>query len=234
MTTNDEVLDPVTSRMPDVPPQPGSRHDPAQVLLTRVGLQIPAELSYDDWARAGHRLSGIVDSSSWCLGDWLVYGKKHYADRYKRAIDAAGLQYQTLRNYAWVSRRFELHRRRPRLTFQHHAEVASLPLRDQERLLDEAEQQMWTTKQLRTRIRDERTVHTSETGNPVIIPRIEVPDARLAWWREAADQSGMPFEDWVRVTLDGAAEEALEDDRTDHMASRRLPGAGAAPESRDV
>src|SRR6266545_6028251 len=92
-----------------------------RVLMTRVGLCIPADLSYEDWERAGSQLAGIVDSSSWWLGDWLVYGKKQYSDRYRRAIHAAGLQYQTLRNYAWVARRFELNRRRPKLSFQHHA-----------------------------------------------------------------------------------------------------------------
>lgn len=182
---------------------------PDQVLLTRVGLQIPAELSFEDWERAGHRLSGIVDSSSWCLGDWLAFGKQKYADRYKSAINSAGLQYQTLRNYAWVSRQFDLNRRRPGLTFQHHAEVASLPRGDQDRLLDMAEREMWTTKQLRTHLREGRNGDGGKTTQPVVIPRIEVPDGRLELWRRAAEQSGMDFEGWVKTTLDGAAGQAL-------------------------
>jgi hypothetical protein len=178
---------------------------PDKVLLTAVGLHIPAELSFEDWERAGRRLSGIVDSSTWCLGDWLVYGKLHYSDRYKRAIDAAGLQYQTLRNYAWVSHRFELSRRRPNLTFQHHAEVASLPPPEQDLWLDRAEQGMWTTKQLRMRLQAERIKNTGETGQLSTIPRIEVPEARLIRWYEAAEQAGVEFKKWVTDTLDGAA-----------------------------
>ncbi|MFE0425013.1 LmbU family transcriptional regulator, partial [Streptomyces sp. NPDC058953] len=121
----------------------------SRVLTTNVGLQIPAGLAFEEWERAGRQLSGIVNSSSWWLGDWLVYGKDHYSDRYERGIRAAGLQYQTLRNYAWVSRRFDVVRRRAGLSFQHHAELAPLPVEEQDVWLDRAEQQGWTTKQLR-------------------------------------------------------------------------------------
>lgn len=79
--------------------------------MTRVGLQIPAAVSYDTWESAGRRISAVANSSAWCLGDWLVYGQWRYTDRYRRAVDAVGLDYQTLRNYAWVARRFEVSRR---------------------------------------------------------------------------------------------------------------------------
>jgi hypothetical protein len=187
----------------------GNRIHPDRVLMTRVGLRIPSNLSFEDWERAGCQLSGIVDSSSWWLGDWLVYGKKHYSDGYKRAIRAANLQYQTLRNYAWVARRFDLSRRRSSLSFQHHAEVASLPQDEQEFWLDQAEQAMWTTKQLRNRIRNNRIDLDNTSGNPSLIPRIEVADLRLSWWRKAAEEIGIEFENWVLSTLDYAARQAL-------------------------
>jgi hypothetical protein len=41
-------------------------------------------------------------------------------------IVATGLDYQTLRNYAAVARRFELSRRRDNLSFHHHAELCAL------------------------------------------------------------------------------------------------------------
>ncbi|MDT7726213.1 MAG: hypothetical protein QOI21_2789 [Actinomycetota bacterium] len=66
-----------------------ARHD--QVLISRVGLRFPPSLTYNSWERAGAQLSRILDSSAWCLGDWLVCGQENYADRYIRAIDAAGL-----------------------------------------------------------------------------------------------------------------------------------------------
>lgn len=186
-----------------------SGEDGGQVLITGVGLQIPKGLAFEDWEKAGHRLSRIVDSSAWWLGDWLVFGKKNYSDRYQRAIRAVGLQYQTLRNYAWVARRFDLDRRRSRLTFQHHAEVASLLVEEQDRLLDEAEQGMWTTKQLRRAIRELRAGEVAVPAPPS--SRIEVPNNRLGVWRRAADQQGVDFDRWVWSVLDRAAKDVLND-----------------------
>ena len=175
--------------------------------MTEVGLRIPASLSFEEWERAGYQLSRIVNSSLWCLGDWLVYGKKTYTDRYMRAIRTAGLRYQTLRNYAWVSRRFEWHRRRQQLTFQHHAEVASMPVEKQEMWLDEAERQTWTTKQLRAHIKGGRDDHDRELASAM--PRIEVVKSRLDLWRKAADCVGTRLDDWMLRALDRAAEEIL-------------------------
>ena len=98
----------------------------------------------------------IADSSAWCLGDWVVFGASRYSDRYLRAIEQAGLEYQTLRNYAWVARRFESSRRREALSFQHHAEVASLPEPEQDLWLQRADAAQWSKTELRRRISAER------------------------------------------------------------------------------
>ncbi|MEU7304784.1 LmbU family transcriptional regulator [Streptomyces sp. NPDC007206] len=200
--------------LPQPPPrQPrtaGTGPRRGQVLTTRVGLQMPAKMAYDEWERAGRQLADVLDSSCWWLGDWLVYGKDHYTDRYQRGIRAAGLSYQTLRNYAWVSRRFDLTRRRPALSFQHHAELASMPVEEQELWLDRAEQRQWTTKQLRGAIRAERqSRRPSAPAEPS--RRLEVPGSRFQRWHRAAEQLGVDFEQWVMTTLDRAAASALED-----------------------
>ncbi|MFJ1867460.1 LmbU family transcriptional regulator [Streptomyces sp. NPDC088097] len=190
-----------------------------QVLTTKVGLQIPNTMAYDEWERAGRKLADVLDSSSWWLGDWLVFGKDHYTDRYQRGIRAVGLSYQTLRNYAWVSRRFELTRRRTALSFQHHAELASMPAVEQDLWLDRAEQRQWTTKQLRGALRAARGVEPQPSEPAEPSRRLEVPGSRVQWWHKAAEQSGVDFEQWVMTTLDSAAACALED--------LRPPGDGA-------
>ncbi|MFI1735519.1 LmbU family transcriptional regulator [Streptomyces acidicola] len=181
------------------------------MLTTRVGLQMPTGMAYDEWERAGRQLADVLDSSSWWLGDWLVYGKDHYTDRYQRGIRAVGLSYQTLRNYAWVSRRFDLTRRRPALSFQHHAELASMPPEEQDLWLDRAEQRQWTTKQLRGAIRATRPSVPQPSPAAEPMRRLEVPGSRLQWWHKAAEQSGVDFEQWVAATLDSAAATALEE-----------------------
>jgi hypothetical protein len=154
----------------------------------------------------------VVSSSAWCLGDWLVYGQLRYADRYQDAIAAAGLDYQTLRNYAWVARRFELSRRRESLSFQHHAEVASLPAAEQEQLLDRAEALGWSRNQLRAAIRELRQGPEGKQrpeSKSAVLPRVVVLADRMEAWRKAAEQRDSDFGEWVVEALDRAAAEAL-------------------------
>src|SRR5258708_17923604 len=105
-------------------PSPGGH---GQVVVPRVGLVLPARLQFEAWLGVGAQLAAAAASSAWCLGDWLVYGQTAYGGRYRDAVERTGLDYQTLRNYAWVAGRFELSRRRDSLSFGHHADVAALP-----------------------------------------------------------------------------------------------------------
>jgi hypothetical protein len=180
-----------------------------QIMVTRLGLNVPHALSFDRWQLAGRQLSGIVESSAWCLGDWLVYGQRHYADRYQLAIEAANLDYQTLRNYAWVARRFEMSRRRLALSFQHHAEVASHPAVEQDEWLDQAEKFGWSRNQLRRRISESRSGRRQHRRETPALPRLQVPAEQVERWRVAAAQSGTDFDHWIVSTLETAALEVL-------------------------
>jgi hypothetical protein len=180
-----------------------------QILTTRVGLKFPAEVSFDSWQHAGRQISRVVDSFAWCLGDWLVYGQRKYTDRYRKAVDAAGLDYQTLRNYASVARRVEFSRRRPALSFQHHAEVAALSVAEQDAWLNRAEQGGWSRNQLRQHLRTAR--HEPEKGTTTtLLPKLVVQSEQAARWRMAAARSGSHFEQWMVEALDHAAAHALE------------------------
>ncbi|MFD0280046.1 LmbU family transcriptional regulator [Kitasatospora sp. NPDC127111] len=179
------------------------------ILTTRVGLRIPGSLTYDRWEKAGSQIFQIADSSAWCLGDWLVYGQERYADRYQTGVQAAGLDYQTLRNYAWVARNFELWRRREALSFGHHAEVASLPPAEADTWLDRAEQHGWSRNQLRTRLRESRAGSREARPGCASLPRISANRDRVERWREAASKVDRDFEEWVRNALDRAAAHEL-------------------------
>jgi hypothetical protein len=180
-----------------------------EILTTRVGLRIPSALPFDSWQLAGAQIARVVNSSAWCLGDWLVYGQERYADRYRTAIEAVGLDYQTLRNYAWVTRRFDFPRRRQQLTFQHHAEVASLAVQLQDEWLDRAERKGWSRNELRLAVRDARQRVSSSTAASTLLPRVRVTADRIDRWRAAAEQSEHDFEDWLVATLDWAATREL-------------------------
>jgi hypothetical protein len=176
-----------------------------QVLATRLGLRFAGALSFEGWERAGEQISRIVSSSAWCLGDWIVVGQSRFTDRYKQVIDAVGLDYQTVRNYAWVARRFEMSRRRDTLSFQHHAEVASLPPEEQDYWLDHAEDDGWSRNRLRQEIRSSRRADAGAVATTSAFPRIAVTQEHIARWRATAEQMEMTLESWIIAELDSAA-----------------------------
>jgi hypothetical protein len=165
---------------------------------------IPNALTFERWQQAGSQISHVVDSTAWCLGDWLVYGQKEFSDRYMRAIEACALDYQTLRNYAWVARKFDMGRRRQTLSFQHHAEVSSLSPGEQDKWLDLAEEFNWSRNELRRNIRAYRQQGGEGEAN-TFLPKISAAVDQVQRWRKAAELSGVTFEQWVLRALDEAA-----------------------------
>jgi hypothetical protein len=158
-------------------------------------------LTFEAWSAIGARIARHTSATTWWLGDWLIYGQDKYGRRYKEAIAATGLDYQTLRNYAMVARRFGLSRRRDGLSFQHHAEVCALADAEQDRWLDSACAQGWTRNELRRRLRSERLL----AAGPSRVLRVEVSDEREQRWRQAAEASGCTLQAWIASVLDDAA-----------------------------
>lgn len=182
-----------------------------QILVTRVGLRIPEGLTYGGWERAGYRLAEVMNSSAWCVGDWIDHGERRYADRYQRAVELVGLEYKTVRNYVWTARRFPLARRRESLSFQHHAEVAGLPEDQQELWLDRAEALKWSRNKLRLGLRAARGEVTGQRGAEVALPRIATDRDRFLRWKAAAQQSTASLEQWIVDILDEAAAATLDE-----------------------
>ncbi|MEO3752791.1 LmbU family transcriptional regulator [Streptomyces sp. B6B3] len=180
-----------------------SKQRPAAI-TRRTELILPSGMTLADWRRLGRQMFIISDSSTWWLGDWLVYGQEHYPHRYKRAIAETALDYQTLRNYAWVARKFAPPRRREKLSFQHHAEVAGLPEGEQDKWLLLAEENGWTRNVLRKSIRESR-----EPRKPVEAPLIEMSlePERSEKWQSAAQTAGLELLEWIVRTLDLAVAE---------------------------
>lgn len=181
------------------------------IRVTNVGLLIPDLLPFEEWKSAGMRLSHVASTSAWCMGDWLCFGQERYPDRYARAIEAAGLDYQTLRNYAWVARRFDHKRRHEGLSFQHHAEVASLTPDEQEHWLTLAEEQGWSRNRLRKSLRAAVRPSVDADRTDPTLPQIKVSRSQFDLWLTAAQRADMELEVWVVETLTGAAHLKLGD-----------------------
>ena len=172
---------------------------------TPSGLRLREGISIDAWLAVGRRLSGIGHASAWCLGDWLLYGERTYGGKYKTALEATRLDYQTLRNYAWIARRFELSRRRDSLSFQHHAEVAALAEPAQDLWLQRAERLRWSRNELRRRLSAERRSTRSGADAHAVTLRIKVSRDREQRWRAAAAAAGKSLGDWLTEEADAAS-----------------------------
>lgn len=203
----------------------------SQAKAQKAGMVFPQNLSERSWERIGTGLRELTNSSAWWLADWLIFGESAYGlRRYREAIERTGLDYQTLRNYAWVARRFELHRRRESLSFAHHAEVARLSSAEQDYWLLKAEKQMWSRNELRRALRAglaeprERTEAVAGgAGTKREITRSTDPASSDGRWRKAtttltielsskqwddysqvAAAAGLPVDKWVTKVLDAA------------------------------
>ncbi|MFD6414425.1 MULTISPECIES: LmbU family transcriptional regulator [Actinomycetes] len=200
----------------------------SQTTVRKSGMVFPENLPERSWERIGSNLRELVNSSAWWLADWLIYGESTYGwRRYKEAIERTGLDYQTLRNYAWVARRFEHHRRRDALSFAHHAEVTRLSPPEQDYWLRKAEQQKWSRNELRRAVRASLAVQSGTAEAPaggeeqqevtrlpepaadkrrqkVTTLTIELSADQLDHCAKAAAAHGLPVDEWVARTLESA------------------------------
>jgi hypothetical protein len=146
-----------------------------------------ADLGLPAWSEAGRRLGTIGRGVGWWIGDWLLYGNRRFGERYARAGRITGYDVQTLMNMVYVASRFAPARRRERLSFSHHAELAPLAPEDQERWLSHAEAERLSVRCLREELRRERRGLTAAeplqlsaaaarraTGSPLVCPQCGV------------------------------------------------------------
>jgi len=159
----------------------------------------------ETWQHIGHQIFLISDSSAWWLGDWLVFGQQQFPDRYGQAIARTSLDYQTLRNYAWVARKFAPSRRRDKLSFQHHVEVAALPIADQDRFLAQAERMGWSRNELRRQVRRHLEPSICCADAKAVSVLLTLEPGRAASWQAAAERATCALPEWIASVVDAAA-----------------------------
>jgi hypothetical protein len=149
------------------------------VRFTPVSWSASQELGFEDWARAGRRMGMTGRSAGWWLGDWLRYGNVRYGERYARAARITGYDTQTLMNMVYVASRIDPSRRREKLSWSHHAEVAPLEPSEQEHWLRIAEADHLSVRDLREAIRTGRAAHDAsaceEDPEPDPAPALRCP-----------------------------------------------------------
>jgi hypothetical protein len=113
-------------------------------------------MSFSEWLEYGRRLGLMGRSAGWWIGDWLNYGNHAFGERYVRASRITGYDAQTLMNMTYVASRFDTPRRRGKLSWSHHAEIAAMETEEQDYWLERAETDRLSVRCLREGIRRER------------------------------------------------------------------------------
>ena len=132
--------------------------DSPKFAITRTGLDICEDLSFEEWSSLAPKFSEAVKCAAFLIGDWLVYGEDHFrgqlrlpgfeneaaspgkisSELYDAALAATGLDRATLHTYAHVSRHVPRSLRNELLSWEHHKAVAKLEDDEQERWLQVA------------------------------------------------------------------------------------------------
>ena len=160
----------------------------SKITLTRTGLQISDELSFEEWQSMASRFGAAMSSAAFVIGDWLVYGEDNFrgqhrlpgfqsepissrrvsSDIYNEALRLTGLDRSTLITYAYVARRVSASLRNEQLSWEHHKAVAKLDGEQQQRwlqiALNEADEQFAAvpTRRLRKSITAGRLLTSEE------------------------------------------------------------------------
>jgi len=111
------------------------------------------DLEQPAWAEVGRRLGAMSRVSNWWVGDWLQYGTAKWGETYTEAARITGYDVKTLRNISYVAKRFSLSRRRDKLTWSHHYELAVFEPDEQDRWLDKASADRLSVADLRQELR---------------------------------------------------------------------------------
>lgn len=187
--------------------------------VSQTGATFAENLTLEEWSAVGKKAVRVAEASRWIVGDWLVFGHRkfiesaidgtsehrHTSELFRVALEALPYETDTLRRTAWVCANVSAERRRPRLSFYHHEEVADLPPGEQERYLTLAEQNDWTRSELRVAIRRDKgeTVDhkdlvpvqsfTQWTTRAAMVLSRENPDAWTTERRELAKRALQPL-----------------------------------------
>ena len=131
-------------------------------VVTDKGLNLPSDITEDQFFEAGRFLARIERGMQWAIGDW--YNAIPWGDK-EAACERAGLNYNSASKYAVVCDTFPILHRMQNLGFAHHQILAIQALTQDKRLdlLEESKKNEWTA----ARLKKERDILL---GKPAKVP----------------------------------------------------------------
>jgi len=140
-----------------IPSQPAIRYE-------RRALVIEGPLSWERYEELCATLETMEEAVGFWIGDAIIRGEQEFGERAYQPWTAKGYKAERLRQYAWVASHVGVYARKDELSFTYHREVAALPEPEQVALLDRAEAEHLSTRELREIVKGakpEETCHHS-------------------------------------------------------------------------
>lgn len=122
----------------------------------RLSLQFDPATPFDIWEAETTNLMEVARGIQWLVGDALAFGEQAYGEAATQILDGDRYSYETVTRMARTARAIEPRRRRPNVPFAIHADVAALPLPEQEVLLDYAAEHSSRREEIRPLVRQVR------------------------------------------------------------------------------
>jgi len=152
------------------------------------------DLPYEQFEAVGALLGKVGTAVKWWVGDYIRYGEALYGERAAQASETLNLSAEGRQDCLRVALAIPPSRRRPSLSWWHHRVVAArwLTLPQREQLLDAAERERLTTRELEARVRDLRALDSDSRGATAACQ--ELLDQAAASLREQLLACGYPDE----------------------------------------
>jgi hypothetical protein len=167
--------------------------------ITRTGLDIKGELTFDEWQALGNELAPVAKSIGFIVGDWINYGAGRYGEKYTEALRLTGLSLPTLQEYAYVARRVETSVRTEVLDYTHHKLVAKCKdPQEQRKWLETAEKENLSVARLRKSMNfgrlateDEMQQDPADRG---VVTHLALINRLIRWWKQTTADD--PVDKW--------------------------------------
>lgn len=112
-------------------------------------LTVDPDITFDEWAGLMASTTRMAESVQWWLGDVYLFGEAKFGEEASQALDASGVAFKTIQNYAWVAKAIPAYARVDGVSWSVHAELASLPESERDLLLAKAAENAWTVNETR-------------------------------------------------------------------------------------
>jgi hypothetical protein len=164
---------------------------------TRRGLIVHSrDVPIEVWGAYVMALAETGEALQLVLGDALNWGEETYGQECFQYLDQLGYVDGTYANWKWVAGRVKRSLRNENLTFSHHVVVAPEEPEKQKEWLDRAEEEGWSSRQLRKKIVKDSIPQKGNSTTMHLSMSFEVPDGLQNRLKEAAHRFKWAAEEW--------------------------------------